>query len=263
MSSTATDLARVIGGAVPEDMQGQFPGVYRATVTRSTPGELFFTVPSFSDELEFGPADNPSALEEGATIGVAFLEGDSDQPIVIEGWHPDLDMHDDMGLATDAELASHAGASAPHPGHLKGGNAMLESDFPHSSSALDDVDGVALPMEANADYVVDVYILFTSSVVTTGIRFALDGPAGPVAVGLISSIGVTLTTVRTDIHRGYNQGGASASVDSAGAVMPASIRGNVRNGPNAGDLKLRVASETEGVTVTVLKGTTMTLREVP
>jgi hypothetical protein len=45
------------------------------------------------------------------------------------GSHPDLATHDTLGLATDAELTTHAGAADPHTGYV------LESD--HTSAAHD------------------------------------------------------------------------------------------------------------------------------
>ena len=60
------------------------------------------------------------------------------------GTHPDLATHDALGLATDAELAAHAGAADPHPGYL------LDSDLTTHAGAADPHTGYQRESEKGA-----------------------------------------------------------------------------------------------------------------
>ena len=98
-------------------------------------------------------------------------------------------------------------------------------------------------MLANKDYIVEVDIIWQSSVITTGLWFSLNGPASPNIVVFSYSIGLTSITQANRINIGYDSGSASADVPAANTGYYTRINGMVRNGANAGDLQFRVAAE--------------------
>ena len=74
-----------------------------ASVATDTPGYLF------------------DKLSTDATLSKALVGDTGSQRVHLSvapgGTHPDLSVHDALGLATDAEIAAHAGAADPHPGY--------------------------------------------------------------------------------------------------------------------------------------------------
>lgn len=60
--------------------------------------------------------DSTTLVGVGVTVQAVLEEIDD---AVAAGAHPDLATHDALGLATDAELSTHAAAADPHAGYLK------------------------------------------------------------------------------------------------------------------------------------------------
>lgn len=93
--STTDELVRLIGtsdsaGEPAPDMAGMFLG----DVVRAGVNSLFFTIGSYSEDLEFGPAPYPrpagvaTTPPRGTKVAVFFVEGDPGKPRVVclYGW---------------------------------------------------------------------------------------------------------------------------------------------------------------------------------
>lgn len=90
------------------------------------PGSTF-TLDALGKAVFWGPPDGSSNLyvrvPADPSLGVQEIKADHDARLdAIEaaggGAHPNLATHDAMGLATDAELTTHAAAADPHAGYL-------------------------------------------------------------------------------------------------------------------------------------------------
>lgn len=82
--------------------------------------------------ISFTPAGSVSAVTVQAAIEEVASEAG--------GSHPDLATHDALGLATQAELDTHAGAADPHAGYvlesLFDANTILKADSDNTPAAL-------------------------------------------------------------------------------------------------------------------------------
>jgi hypothetical protein len=137
----------------------------------------------------------------------------------------------------------------------------LGTDVANSTTAFADVTGLSFPILANKDYIFDVWLLFQSSVTTTGIKLAVNGAASPVAIGIQTHIPTTLTAITHGCAVAYNSGMASTGVPVINTSYLANITGILRNGNNAGTLIIRFAAETMG-TVKIMAGSILRYRQV-
>jgi len=137
----------------------------------------------------------------------------------------------------------------------------LGADVANATTSFADVTGLLFPMLANKDYVFDVWLLFQSSVTTTGIKLAVNGPASPVALGIQTHIPTALTAITHGCAIAYNSGTASTGVPVINTSYLANITGLIRNGNNAGNLIIRFAAETTG-TVKIMIGSILRYRQV-
>lgn len=130
----------------------------------------------------------------------------------------------------------------------------LAVDQAISVTTLTDITGLSLPIAANADLMFEALIIWQSAATTTGIRIAINGPAGAVEVTALAEIQTSAAAFALQLHTGYQGGAATTSIDTANARRVARLSGVVRNGPNAGTLSIQVASEVAGSVVTVKRG---------
>lgn len=135
-------------------------------------------------------------------------------------------------------------------------------DYANSSTNFADVTG--FEMLANKDYIFEAWLIFQSNTLATGIKFACNGPASPVAVAMIVHIPIALTLYASCVtlaSRAYDTGTPSVSVDTINANLLAKIDGIVRNGVNAGTFAIRFAAETTGI-VKIMTGSVLRYRLV-
>ena len=119
-------------------------------------------------------------------------------------------------------------------------------------------------MLASKDYIFEAWLIFQSDTAGTGIKFACNGPASPVAIVMLAHIPIALTlyvSCVTLASRAYNTGTPSVSVDTVNANLLCKINGIVRNGVNAGTFALRFAAETTGI-VKIMTGSVLRYRQV-
>lgn len=176
-------------------------------------------------------------------------------------------------MATVNEKLAHAelvgGAATTLHSHAGGGGesenvVRTTGDVTNSSTAFADVTGLTFYALAMKDYIFEAWLIFQSNTVTTGIKFAVNGPGSPVAVVMNAHIPIGLTLYASDsmmASRAYNTGTASASVDTINANLLAHVVGILRNGGTQGNVTIRFAAETTGIVV-VKTGSVLRYRQV-
>jgi hypothetical protein len=141
------------------------------------------------------------------------------------------------------------------PTRLAVGFGLKPSDQSQATTTLQDVAGLTADVKAGKKYVFEAFIVWSSSLTTTGIRLDMNGPAigaGRVTwkreTDLSGAAGTDQTEQRT--LTAYQSDAATASVDAAGARRVAGIRGVLENGANDGTLAVQFAAGTaDSVTV--------------
>jgi hypothetical protein len=140
----------------------------------------------------------------------------------------------------------------------------LGSDVTESAGSYTDVTGLSFTAAASTDYVIEANLLYRSAGTTTGISFAVNGPASPTAVVVATQIHTSLAN-GGDIRyaaRAYNSGNDTATVDTANADLPARMQILLRNGTTSGTVIVRVRREVAGsATVTVRAGSVLRYRQ--
>lgn len=156
-------------------------------------------------------------------------------------------------------LHSHAGGGGESEIVL-----VTTGDVTNATKTFADITGLTFTMLANKTYIIEGWLIFQSNTLTTGINFALNGPASPAAVAMLAHIPISLglyASCVTLASRAYNTGTASASVDTINANLLCKIDAMVRNGNTQGTLAVRFAAETTG-TVKIMTGSVVRYRQV-
>ena len=138
------------------------------------------------------------------------------------------------------------------------------ADVTNATTTFADITGLSFTALANKDYIIEGWLIFQSDTATCGIKFALNGPASPVAVAMLAHIPIALDLYASDscrASRAYNSCVPSVSVDTINANLLCKIEGLVRNGATEGALALRFAAETTG-TVKIMTGSVLRYRQV-
>ena len=161
----------------------------------------------------------------------------------------------DKGTNTHPQIDSHITAS--------GGETVARTtgDVSNSTTTFTNVTGLTFTPAINTDYVFEALLIFQSNTAGTGIKFAVNGPASPIAVAIQTYIPISLVSTTLGGARGYDSGTASASVDTINSNLLARVVGIIRNGGNLGTFAIRFAAETTG-TVKVMTGSTLKYRQV-
>jgi len=160
------------------------------------------------------------------------------------------------------------GVTALHS-HAGGGGesesvARVANDVTNSTTTFANVTGLTFPIGVNEDYIFEAWLIFQSNTVGTGIKFACNGPASPVAVVMNAHIPIALTLYASCVtlaSRAYDTGTPSVSVDAINSNLLCKIDGMIRNGGNAGTVAIRFAAETTGI-VTIKMGSVLRYRKV-
>jgi hypothetical protein len=167
--------------------------------------------------------------------------------------------HAELVGGSTTTLHSHSGGGGESENIVR-----TTGDVTNSTTTFADVTELTFSATANKDYIFEAWLIFQSNTATTGIKFAVNGPASPVAVVMNAHIPIGLTLYASDsmmASRAYNTGTASASVDTINANLLAHIVGILRNGSTTGNLTVRFAAETTG-TVKVMTGSVLRYRQV-
>lgn len=131
-------------------------------------------------------------------------------------------------------------------------------DVSNDSMNLMDIEGLSFSVEAHRDYGFEFVVIWSSSGVTAGIRIDLDGPPSPTALTwgreVMLTGGASRDAYESRVLTSYRGDSSTGGVDTANERRVARVAGVLRNGPNAGVLKVQFASGVEGITTTVYQG---------
>ncbi len=167
------------------------------------------------------------------------------------------------GVAVTHVLTSGSLEEATRPALSR---VVLAVDVANDTTTLADVTGLAFPMDANARYAFRFFILFKTAVATTGSRWGWTGPAGVVrAVGVIrwtTAQGTVQFWTQVDYQVNVNASVSSVFLPSGAFGNVCVMEGTVTNGPTAGDLIARFASEVAASAITVGAGSYVEYRTV-
>lgn len=160
---------------------------------------------------------------------------------------------------TDARTPAghvHDYAATGHTHASSGGMAVVKkaADQAFTAVALASDSHLLVPLAANADVGFEFLIVWQSAATTTGVQFALSGPAGLVELAALVEVQLTAATWQSAVHVAYDSGAVTASIDAANTRRIARIKGVVRNGANAGNLVLRCRTEVNNSAITVKRG---------
>jgi len=137
---------------------------------------------------------------------------------------------------------------------------QLTADRTNATTSFADVTGLGFTATANKDYIIDAYIMYTTSATTVGINLACNGSTAATAI-VGQTVGNTAaTTIAGREFKAYN---------SSGGTLTAAISGNniaimhilLRNGGSSSNFIIRFAAETTG-SVVVKTGSTIRYRQV-
>lgn len=121
------------------------------------------------------------------------------------------------------------------------------------------ITGIAFTPDATTNYLIDCYIIYTSTAATTGINFAWDVPA---AVTSIHMTGYT-TTTELGANEGFIQRADNVGTPTSAAIITteqvAVLQARLKNGANATSTTLGFTPET-AASVSVLAGSTCQYR---
>ena len=167
--------------------------------------------------------------------------------------------HSELVEGGATSLHSHAGGGGESEIVL-----ITTVDVPNATTNFADITGLTFTMLASKDYIIEAWLIFQSNAAGTGIKFALNGPASPVAVVMNANIPIALTLYASGnmlASRAYDTGTPSISVDIVNSNLLCKIDGLVRNGTTQGTLAVRFAAETTG-TVKIMTGSVLRYRQV-
>jgi len=113
-----------------------------------------------------------------------------------------------------------------------------------------DVADLTFAVAASTDYYFRFIVHHNSGATTTGIRFAINGPAAPTALRVGGFVPISTVAANFGSQTAYDTAIFASTTGTTVDVMSI-IEGVFRNGTTAGTLALRVAAEV-AATVTVL-----------
>jgi hypothetical protein len=124
-----------------------------------------------------------------------------------------------------------------------------------------DITGLSFSVDANVNYEFEAVLFYQTAATTTGARFGVSAPASPTAL-LAGSNSLPTGTAAMNAGAATANDTAffAATTGPGGTTVCAIVKGILRNGANAGTLKMRLISEVNTSAVTVLIDSYMYLR---
>lgn len=158
------------------------------------------------------------------------------------------------GIDTDGGLlfGTPSGGGGSNPPAVE-----LSSDWTTTdNSTLQNITGLSFSMAANTSYLIQAYLIYTTSASGTGSEFGVSGPASPTRVNLQGFSSTSASAEANAVVSAF--GSVIANANGSTADRPARIIGVVRNGANSGTFQLQGKLET-GIsgTLTVKTGSAL------
>ena len=136
--------------------------------------------------------------------------------------------------------------------------AVKAADQAFSATAFANDNTLALAVGANETRSFVFEGTYVTALAATGLQLSVTGPAGQADIKFGGTIAETATTSRYGAGTAYDT--PVAALASAGATpMPWRLSGTITTGATAGNITLRVRSETNGSAVTIQRGSSGTL----
>lgn len=139
--------------------------------------------------------------------------------------------------------------------------ARLTADITNSTVTLANATGLAIALDANSTYAIDVRVMFQTAATTTGIRLTQTVPTGATVVAQWNT--PTSLTARTLANqRAADTGAASSAVDTANANTLATGSLLVVTVATAGNLQIRFASEVASSNAVIKAGSNLVATKI-
>jgi hypothetical protein len=137
----------------------------------------------------------------------------------------------------------------------------LDSDVSNATTAFADITGLSFTAAPTADYLIEGFLIYTSTATTTGINFGITGPASP--AGLVGEwqAYTSDTAVLSRQFRAYDTGTATTAVPAIGTANYGQYTAMLRTGAAGGPVTLRFASETAN-SVTIKAGSVIRVQQL-
>ncbi len=133
-------------------------------------------------------------------------------------------------------------------------------------TALADVTDLQWRIAPEAFYWFEFLVAFETAAGTTGINLSVNGPGSPKSIHWMTEVmvsGVQGTDgIESKAHNAYDDAHLTASIDAANTSRTAVLRGLLHNGPTAGLLTLRLATEIATSAAMVKRGSVARLRRL-
>lgn len=134
------------------------------------------------------------------------------------------------------------------------------SDTANSTTNLADATGLSFTAAENSDYIIEGWIIYTTSVTTVGIKLSAKGPSSSIAMAGLWDVNAA---------QGTPDGGAFNADDTTIASSAAPFTTNnlarlhclLRTSTNSGTFIIRFAAETTGI-ITIKEGSLLRYRKV-
>ncbi len=143
-----------------------------------------------------------------------------------------------------------------------GGATTLTSTTLQSDAVIANytaITGLAFTPLANTNYLIDCFIVYTSTAATTGINFAWDVPAAATSIHMSGYTTTTATGANEGFHQRTDNVGTSTSAAVITVENTAVLSARLRNGANATSTTLGFTPETAN-SVSVLAGSVCQVR---
>lgn len=131
-----------------------------------------------------------------------------------------------------------------------------------SVTGLTAITELLATLEVGATYAFEFNLVYQSAAGGTGIALSLNGPAAPTRLAYMKTTPTTATAATIATANAYNVTQASATTTAANADQFAKMEGVIVVGASAGDLQLTVGSESNGVAVTIMAGSSLIVEKV-
>lgn len=133
----------------------------------------------------------------------------------------------------------------------------LTSDWSTTdNTTLQSITGLSFSMAANTNYLIEAYLIYTTTASATGSEFGASGPTSPTRVNLQGYSANTAAAESNNVVTAF--GSIIANANGSTSNRPARIVGVVRNGANSGTFQLQGKVETAvSGTLTVKTGSVL------
>lgn len=149
-----------------------------------------------------------------------------------------------------------------HPGGAgESENVVVATqDTANATITLANAVGLAFAALANSTYIIEGFIVWTTSVATVGIKLSATGPTTPT---LMAGHFITDATNGTPDSSSFNANDVTVTTSASPFLTGniAALHAVLKTGANAGTFQIRFAAETTG-TVTIKIGSTLRYRKV-